>query len=309
MTISFKISENTKEKAIEYFKDKKREKTPQYAIFQADEEDTVVTLYESGSIVFQGVSADVDANMWKELERHLNPGKEIKEKDKKEKKDKTENPIDKKLYNATTIGSDEVGTGDFFGPIVVTSSYVTKEDIPFLEELGVKDSKKLTDDKILEIVPKIIKKIPYKSFILNNKDYNKFYSQNMNMNKIKAVLHNKVLIELAKEYKNTDYIVVDQFAEKFVYYNYLREAKEVCRNITFTTKAEDKCLSVACASLISRFIFIKEFDKISKELGIILPKGAGTIVDEVAKTIKEKYGFDKLYELAKMNFKNADKLK
>lgn len=309
MTISFKISENTKEKAIEYFKDKRREKTPQYAIFQADEEDTVVTLYESGSMVFQGISADIDANMWKELERHLNPGKKIEEKEKKEKKETSENPIDKKLYNATTIGSDEVGTGDFFGPIVVTSSYVTKDDIPFLEELGVKDSKKLTDDKILDIVPKIIKRIPYKSFILNNKDYNKFYGQNMNMNKIKAILHNKVLIELAKEYKNTDYIVVDQFAEKFVYYNYLKEAKEVCRNITFTTKAEDKCLSVACASLISRFIFIKEFDKLGKSIDIFLPKGAGTAVDEVAKTIKEKYGIDKLYEMAKMNFKNAEKLK
>ena len=46
MTISFKVSENTKEKAIEYFKDKRRDKTPAYAIFQADEEDTVVTLYE-----------------------------------------------------------------------------------------------------------------------------------------------------------------------------------------------------------------------------------------------------------------------
>ena len=309
MTISFKISENTKQKAIEYFKDKKREKTPAYAIFQADEEDTVVTLYESGSMVFQGISADIDANMWKELERHLNPGKTINEKEKKEKKDKKENPVDKKLYNATTIGSDEVGTGDFFGPIVVTSSYVKKEDISFLEELGVKDSKKLNDDKILEIVPKIIKRIPYKSFILNNKDYNKFYSQNLNMNKIKAILHNKVLIELVNEYKNTDYIVVDQFAEKYVYYNYLKESKQVCKNITFTTKAEDKCLSVACASMISRFIFIKEFDKLSKELGIILPKGAGNIVDEVAKTIKEKYGLDKLYEIAKMNFKNADKLK
>ncbi len=308
MTISFKVSENTKQKAIEYFQDKKREKTPAYAIFQADEEDTVVTLYESGSMVFQGVSADVDANMWKELERHLNPGKEIKEKEKKEKKETKENPIDKKLYNATTIGSDEVGTGDFFGPIVVTSSYVTKDDIPFLEELGVKDSKKLTDEKIMEIVPKIIKRIPYKSFILTNKEYNNFYSKDLNMNKIKAILHNKVLIELAKQYHNTDYIVVDQFAKEFVYYSYLRDSKEVCKGITFTTKAEDKCLSVACASMISRFIFIKEFDKLGQSMNMFLPKGAGTAVDEVAKTIKEKYGFNKLKEIAKMNFKNAEKL-
>lgn len=309
MTISFKVSENTKEKAIEYFKDKRRAKTPAYAIFQADEEDTVVTLYESGSMVFQGISADIDANIWKETERRLNPTKKIEEKKKKEKKETTVNPIDKKLYNATTIGSDEVGTGDFFGPIVVTSSYVKKEDIPFLEELGVRDSKKITDEKIMEVVPKIIKQIPYKSLIVSNNDYNKSYSKDLNMNKIKAILHNKVLNELTDKYKDTDYIVVDQFAKEGVYYSYLKDTPKVCRNITFTTKAEDKCLSVACASMISRYIFIKEFDKLGQSIDMFLPKGAGTSVNEVAQKIIDKYGFDKLYELAKMNFKNVEKLK
>ncbi len=310
MTISFKVSENTKQKAIEYFKDKCRSKTPAYAIFQADEEDTVVTLYESGSMVFQGTSADIDANIWKETEKHLNPGKKIIEKEKKEKKEKIISENDKKLYFANTIGSDEVGTGDFFGPIVVTSSYVSKDNIPFLEELGVRDSKKLTDEKILQIVPKIIQKIPYKSLILSNKDYNDYYSENLNMNKIKAILHNKVLIELVnKNYKDLDYIVVDEFAKEPIYYNYLKSSEKVCRNITFTTKAEDKCLSVACSSLISRYIFIKEFDKLGESIGIFLPKGAGPAVDEVAKTIKEKYGIEKLYTLAKMNFKNAQKIR
>lgn len=310
MTISFKISENTKEKAIKYFEDKKRLKTPAYAIFQADEEDTVVTLYESGSMVFQGTSADIDANIWKETEKRLNPTKTIEEKKKKEKKsEKITNDIDKKIYNATTIGSDEVGTGDFFGPIVVTSSYVTKDDISFLEELGVRDSKKITDEKIMEIVPKIIKKIPYKSLILSNSDYNKYYSKDLNMNKIKAILHNKVLNELTDIYKDTDYVVVDEFAKPYVYYNYLKDTPKVYKKITFTTKAEDKCLSVACASMISRYIFIKEFDKLGKNIDMFLPKGAGNNVDDVAKKIVDKYGFDKLYELAKMNFKNVEKIK
>ena len=53
MTITLKVSENTKQKMLEYFEDKKRSKTPPYALFQADEADTVVTLYESGKVVFQ----------------------------------------------------------------------------------------------------------------------------------------------------------------------------------------------------------------------------------------------------------------
>lgn len=309
MVITLKVSENTKEKMIEYFEDKKRDKTPDYALFQATESDTVVTLYNSGKAVFQGVSADIDANIWKETERHLNPTKkiEITNSEDKKKKDKIIEKVDPKIYYSTSIGSDEVGTGDYFGPIVVTASYVKKEDIPFLEELGVKDSKKLTDEKILEIVPKLIKRIPYECIILTNKQYNESYSEDMNMNKVKAIMHNKVLLKMTSLYKS-DYVVVDQFAKPFVYFNYLK-GTNYYKNITFMTKAEDKCLSVACASLISRFIFLKEFDKLGESLDMFLLKGASDKVDLVGLKIVQKYGFDKLKDVAKFNFKNTDKIK
>lgn len=313
MTITLKISDNTKEKMVEYFADKKREKTPPYAVFQANEADTVITLYESGKAVFQGISADIDAAMWKQMEQHLNPGKKVietnsEDKKKEEKKKKTDH-FDPAIYYASTIGSDEVGTGDYFGPIVVTSAYVKKEDIPFLEELGVKDSKKMTDQKILEVVPKFIKRIPYQSLILSNKDYNTYYAQNINMNKIKAILHNKVLAKMKTQGFPYDYIVVDEFAKPFVYFNYLKESSTVVRNITFMTKAEDKVLSVACASLISRYIFIKEFDKLGKSLNMNLLKGASNQVDLQGVNIVNKYGIEKLEECAKLNFKNTEKIK
>lgn len=82
---------------------------------------------------------------------------------------------------------------------MVTASFVSKDNIPFLTELGVRDSKKLSDEQILKIVPKIIKKIPYKTIMLSNKEYNDNYGKDMNMNKIKAVLHNKVLTEMVKD--------------------------------------------------------------------------------------------------------------
>lgn len=309
MTITLKVSDNTKKKMIEYFEDKKREKTPQYAVFQADEADTVVTLYESGKAVFQGISADIDANMWKEVESHLNPNKKTDITNSENKKKKEETKKDPKVYYCNSIGSDEVGTGDYFGPIVVTASFVSKENIPFLEELGVRDSKKLTDEKILEIVPKLIKVIPYESIILSNKEYNEKYSHNINMNKIKAIMHNKVLSKVKSKNFNYDYIVVDQFAQPYVYFNYLKESTNVVRNITFITKAEDKCLSVACSSIISRYIFLKEFDKLSKNLNLLLLKGASDKVDEIGVKIVNKYGFDKLNEIAKLNFKNTEKIK
>lgn len=306
MTITLKVSESTKEKMIEYFEDLKRPNTPNYAIFQAIDGDSVVTLYESGKCVFQGKDADLASQFWVETEK-LNSGKAITTNSEDNKKQDKINTIDPKVYYASTIGSDEVGTGDYFGPIVVTATYVDKENIEFLENLGVKDSKKLTDEKILQIVPQLIKKIPYECLILSNKEYNEKYTTDMNMNKIKAVLHNKVLIKMANKYK-ADYVVVDQFAKPYVYFNYLKDTNYY-KNITFMTKAEDKCLSVACASLISRYIFLKEFDKLSESINITLLKGASDKVDELGKIIVSKYGFDKLKEIAKLNFKNTEKIK
>lgn len=306
-TVTLKVSENTMKKMEEYFEDKKRPKTPPYAVFQADEMDTVVTLYQSGKAVFQGICADMDANIWLETEKNLNGGKgEMKVAGEKKKEPKEKSFV----YYANTIGSDEVGTGDYFGPIVVTSTFVSKENIPFLEDLGVKDSKKLTDAQILKIVPEIIKKIPYSTRILNNREYNGKYSAEINMNAMKAILHNKVLLDLNEKCGDqADYIVVDQFTSPGSYYKYLAKAPEVQRNITFITKAEDKCLSVACASLISRYAFIKEFDKMSKNVGFYLPKGAGELADEAAIKIVRQSDFSALNDLAKLNFKNTEKVK
>ncbi len=304
MTIVFKVSDNLKNKIIDYYKDLRKEKTPPYAVFQAQEEDTTITLYESGKIMFQGTSADIDANIWIDLEKKLN--KRIINYDGTETKEKEKDPT---LMELSTIGSDEVGTGDFFGPIVVTASFVSTKDFDFLKELGVRDSKKLTDEKILKIAPEIMKRIPYVTTILDNRTYNKNYSKNNNMNKLKAILHNKAIYEL-KNKNNFNYakIVIDEFCSKEKYYEYLKDVPEVVKYITFMTKAEDKVLSVAASSIISRYTFLRKMDELSDSIHIPLPKGAGLEVDKVAKEIKDEYGTEKLEEIAKMNFSNVNRI-
>lgn len=308
-TIVYKISDNTKQDMIAFYEDMKREKTPPYAIFQADSADTIVTLYESGKVVFQGANADLDAAMWSEKESFLNNGKKVLDLTKDKKKNSKDDYDKTDYYFINSIGSDEVGTGDYFGPIIVTATYVSRKDITFLEDLGVKDSKKITDDKIKKIAPDIIKRIPHSIIILNNSDYNKNYNQDINMNKIKAVLHNKALLSLLnKEKYNYDMIVIDEFVNQRKYFEYLKGNPNILRGITFTTKAEDKCLSVACASIISRYLFLKEIDKLSNDIGINIPKGAGPEINRIGKEIISKYGKDKLSSIAKLNFKNTDKI-
>lgn len=296
MNVVIKVNDEIKEKMIDYYKDKVRDKKIPYVVFQAVDEDTVITMYESGKVMFQGKSADIDASHW---------GLAIAE----IKKDKlVEKVKDLKYYNISSIGSDEVGTGDYFGPIVVTAVYVNKDDIKFLEENGVADSKKLSDETIKKIAPIISKKIKYKSIILRNSEYNEKYNKETNLNKIKSIMHNKVLYDLVLENYQYDYIIVDQFAYEKSYYNYLKDINNIQRGITFLTKAEDKNLAVASASIISRYLFLREFDKLSDDVHMPLPKGAGGEVDKVGEELVKKYGEEILDKVAKKNFKNTDRI-
>lgn len=305
-TIVFKVSDNIKEMMIKHYEDMKCEKTPPYAIFQVKDFDCVTTLYESGKVMFQGIGADIEASFWTEQERVSNNkiiDTSTKEKEKQEKEEK------KTFINEASVGSDEVGTGDYFGPLVVTASYVSKENIAYMQNLGVRDSKKLTDEKIIKIAPELIKKIPHTTIILSNKEYNDYHSTDINMNKIKAILHNKCLLSLIKK-DNINYskIVVDQFEPPKNYYAHISKAPERVTNITFMTKAEDQCMSVAASSIISRYIFLKEIKKLSERFNIEIPLGASNLVDEVGATLITKYGKDILKDIAKLNFKNTEKI-
>lgn len=291
MNIVIKVDEETKQKMIAYYKDKIRDKKIPYAIFQAQEEDTVITLYESGKAMFQGISADVDASMWAMLQ---------------DKKEETNNEED--LYHITSIGSDEVGTGDYFGPVVVCAAYVNIEDIKFLEELKVKDSKQITDDYIRKIAPTIAKKIDYELLVLSNKEYNEKYKTIQNINKIKAIMHNKVLYTLHQRHSDCNKIIIDEFAKENSYFNYLKEVTNVERNLIFTPKAENKNMAVGAAAILARFSFLEIMDKLSDKYHEPLLKGASSEVDKQAERLIEKYGKEVLEDIAKLHFINTERI-
>ena len=304
-TIVFKVSDNIKKQLIDHYYDMREEKTPPYAVFQVKQYDCVITLYESGKVMFQGLGADIEASMWKDLESHFNDrdiDSEVKAKDEKDD--------DKTYYYYDAIGSDEVGTGDYFGPIIVTATLVNKDTRKLLEELKIMDSKKMTDDKILRCAPIIMKKIPYVTFTLSNEKFNDLSGKGFNMNKIKAILHNRVLYELSNKGFSYHKIIVDQFTTPRSYFSYLKQENvtDKVTKITFLTKGESKHLSVAAASVISRYIFLQEMDKLSNKYGVTLLKGASDKVDDVGKKIVSKYGKAELNKIAKINFKNTEKI-
>ena len=129
------------------------------------------------------------------------------------------------------------------------------------------------------------------------------------MNKIKAILHNKVLTTLIKKDNYSyDAIVIDQFVYPKKFYEHISKAPEKITNVTFMTKAEDQVLSVAAASIICRYVFLKAMKKMSEELGTKVLLGANSGVDALAKKILEEKGPEYLKHYVKWNFKNTEKI-
>ena len=238
-------------------------------------QDCVISVYKSGKTVFQGQQADYYASVFK-------------------RKDSV----------SEHAGSDEVGTGDYYGPVCVCACIVHQKDESLLNKLAIKDSKALTDQQILEIAPKLMKTLAYSLLILENKKYNQIYNHN-NLNAIKAKMHNQAYLNLTKKHQLPTKIIIDQFTPETNYYKYLKDEPYIINGITFETKAENKYLAVACASIIARYSFLQTLKNMEDHYNWVFPKGAGKVVDENAKTFVSKFGKDKLKLVAKLNFKNT----
>ena len=261
---------------------------PQYAKWQLKPENCVITCYTSGKTVFQGKDANVYAAAFMQGQ------------------DEIPNTATTNQY--PQAGSDEVGTGDYFGPVCVCASYVTHDDVDFLIKLGVRDSKQMSDADMLKIGPLLMERIPRSLLIVLPQKYNRVHESN-NLNAIKAKLHNQAYINLAKKIELPSFKIIDQFTPETSYYRYLKNEPQIIHGIHFETKAEDKYLSVAVGSIISRYGFLKTWEEMEKKYNMTLPKGSGDKVDIVAQAFVERYGLERLGEIAKLHFKNTEKIR
>ena len=261
---------------------------PQYAKWQLKPENCVITCYTSGKTVFQGKDANVYAAAFMQGQ------------------DEIPNTATTNQY--PQAGSDEVGTGDYFGPVCVCASYVTQDNVDFLIKLGVRDSKQMSDADMLKIGPLLMERIPHSLLIVPPQKYNRVHESN-NLNAIKAKLHNQAYINLAKKIELPSFKIIDQFTPETSYYRYLKNEPQIIHGIHFETKAEDKYLSVAVGSIISRYGFLKTWEEMEQKYNMTLPKGSGDKVDIVAQTFVGRYGFERLGEIAKLHFKNTEKIR
>lgn len=261
---------------------------PQYTVFSAKKPNLSCTYYESGKLVVQGKECA------QFVEFYLEP--QILQ------KFVFTNPV-VGMNIVPRIGIDESGKGDFFGPLCVAGVFVHPDQVANLQSLGVKDSKKLSDPVIKKVAAKIREHCVYHIVKINPPKYNEIYASFKNLNSLLAWGH-ATTIEKLVEKSGCKNVIIDQFADERVVIKALKR-KEIQLNLTQRHRAEED-LAVAAASILARDAFVDALDKMGKEIGVILPKGAGASVILTGKKIIDRFGIDVLMGLCKHHFKTLD---
>ncbi len=200
-------------------------------------------------------------------------------------------------------GMDESGKGDLFGPVVTACVIADKPQIDEWVKEGIRDSKKITDSRILKLdkIIRATKGIAVETCFCGMRKYNELMGKpRANLNLLLAWQHGKSLAAALKR-KRAPWGMLDQFSKQDLVGRYFKDSNF---DLRMETKAEADPV-VAAASVVARAEYVRYMDSLSKRFGDTLKKGASKQVKEQAATILERYGPDSFDEFVKLHFRTA----
>ncbi len=217
---------------------------------------------------------------------------------------------------AQWIGTDESGKGDYFGPLVGAAVLVDERIAELLGELGVKDSKRLSDKRVRELAAQIRQVCGKRAVVVTippqryNALYAQFGKEGKNLNTLLAWAHTRALEDILSEFPQQRItVLVDRFAnESYIQSKLLERGRRTDLDLVQLPKAEAN-IAVAAASVLARAQFLQWLERLSRQYGVDLPKGASDPrIVELAKEIVARYGRDELAKVAKLHFKTTKRV-
>jgi ribonuclease HIII len=260
---------------------------PPYTLFQGKKKGITCTLYTSGKLMVQGkeMGSFIQFYLEPEILKTFAFGYE-----------------ELQLDLAPRIGVDESGKGDFFGPLCIGGVYAADQQVRHLAQIGVKDSKLLSDATILKIAQKIRKDYLYHIVRIGPEKYNELYEKFGNLNLLLGWGHATVIEQLIEK-SGCERVIIDQFAAEHVVEDALRRKKKKAV-LTQRTKAEQD-LVVAAASIIARAAFLEGLEKLEQTWEAPFPKGASEKTVQSGVQLVKKHGPQILGQVAKKHFKTT----
>jgi len=170
----------------------------------------------------------------------------------------------------------------------------------------VMDSKRLTKTQITNIAQKLYSNYASRisCIVLKPIKYNEIIAdmqmQGKNLNDLLAWQHSTAILALLERIPNIQGILVDQFSRSKKVAQYLKK-----RDISIPVEERPNAEldpAVAAASIIARYQFLQQREAMNNYYGMKFPLGSGKNVIEMAKNFADKYGWNRLAEVAKLHF-------
>ncbi|MGE4487953.1 MAG: ribonuclease HIII [Kiritimatiellales bacterium] len=208
------------------------------------------------------------------------------------------------------MGIDESGKGDFFGPLVIASVYTDAKTVEILKELGARDSKKISSDRVaLQLASDIRKKLDGKFAIvtIGPEAYNRMYAKIGNVNRLLAWGHARAIENLLEKVPDCPRALSDKFGSTVLIERALMEKGRKIK-MDQRTKAESDP-AVAAASILARAGFLSALRSMEKTFDIeTVPKGCSAKVKQIAAELVANKGPGILLKTCKCHFRTTDEV-
>ena len=203
------------------------------------------------------------------------------------------------------IGTDESGKGDYFGPLVIAGFYLPEGQEGVLAELGVRDSKLVSDNRCRDIAETLRAGYRHAVVAIGPEKYNELHARMRNLNKLLAWGHARA-IENVLAAVPAGRVVTDQFGDERLVREALLAQGRTVELVQRPRGEEDP--AVAAASILARAEFLKRLRMLGREWKMDLPKGAGPPVEAAAVLFVRTHGREALGKVAKTHFKTTERV-
>jgi ribonuclease HIII len=210
-------------------------------------------------------------------------------------------------YTKARIGVDESGKGDFFGPLVIAAAYADSSLIEPMEEMNVRDSKRITSDDVAMDMGEKLRRLLGKRWsvvAIGPPAYNRLYGSMRSVNAVLAWGHARAIENVLAVQPDCPLAISDQFGdEKDVKKALMQRGRKI--ELIQRHRAESD-LAVAAASIIARDAFLRALLRLKQTYNMGLPKGASAAVGNAAVELVRRHGPAILLQTAKCHFRTTD---
>lgn len=201
------------------------------------------------------------------------------------------------------LGIDEAGRGSVLGPLVIAGVVIPQKMESVIDNMGVKDSKRLTPKRREVLSRKLKKMFDWDVVIYSAQDIDNMRAQGINLNEIERRGMQELILKLDCDKAIVD--AVDVKPERFQ--DKLRNATG--KDVKAEHKADDKYLEVGAASIIAKHTRDEAVAELNKKYDHMGGVGSGYPSDPTTKEFLSNYTYNQMPDFVRKSWSTVAKLK